>query len=161
MSSNENDERIELLIDALEWSLGKGVHAHLDEFGYPAYMVLDAEGDIRDIDPPSLIKPVLDPVVRGGQLNGVATLSPRAPIDPTREAELDAKVVMLEKALEALSAHVQSLDSINSECNAYQNMLIRLIVMGSSATIEDADKRRHFISLCGDLLMHWSRKRGK
>jgi len=156
----QSHERIEIQAAAISWILTNGVHGYLDRQGYPTYDVQDMDGVDRSIEPDAYIKATLDACVRDGQLNGAKVLSPRPPIDPSEKDVLDAKIAILEKALDALNAHVASLQYVSQECNAYQNMLIRLVVMGASSEMNEKDKRRDFIRKCGDLLIHWSKQRG-
>ena len=157
----QSQQRLEIQGQAIEWLLSNAVHGYLDSHGYPSYDVQDMDGIERSVEPPAYIKATLDACVRDGTLNGAETLSARPPIDPTHEQVLDAKVAMLEKALDTLNAQLADRHQLSQECNAYQNMLIRLVVMGASSEIVDKDKRRDFIRQCGDLLIHWSKDRNK
>lgn len=159
----QSHERIEKQAAALEWTLSNAVHGYLDRQGYPTYDIQDIDGIERSVSPDEYIKPTLDACVRDGKLNGAdfKALSPHPPMDPTKEAVLDAKVACLEHTLDALNAHVDSLQYVSQECNAYQNMMIRLVVMGASSEFEEKEHRREFIRNCGDLLIHWSKGRNK
>lgn len=153
----DKNERIEKLTAALEWALGGGVSGYLDSLGHPSYVVQDAEGEPREVEPTSYLEPTLDACVRQGQVNGMSVLSPRPPIDPSREAVFDARIAMQDKVIANLNTQLDATHYAMNERNAYQNMLIRLIVMGASTTISE-DDWRGFIHKCGDILIHWSKK---
>lgn len=148
--------RIELLCDALTWALQRGIHGILDTLGHPSYHRLDMERELREIPVPESLKPVLDAAVRDGQINGVETLSPRPPVDPTREAELDQIILHQIHMIESLEKESRRLQDHTNERDAYQNMLIKLIVMGSSTLFEDKRIRDEWHRNAGDLLIHWS-----
>lgn len=147
--------RIELLCDALEWALQRGIHGGLDYLGHPIYHRLDLEKELREISVPESLKPVLDAAVRGMKINGVETLSPRPPVDPTREAELDQIILHQIHRIESLEKESRQWQDHTNERDAYQNMLIRLVVMGAAPSVKEKEWRR-FVNKCGDLLIHWS-----
>ncbi len=152
-----SENRIRLYVNALTWALNRGAKGKLNSQGHPYYYKYEKGGEQTFLTPDKSIASTLNACVFTDRMNHVETLSSPEPMAPTEREVFQAHAKLQAKVIRQLSESVEKGHKRTNERNAYQNMLIRFLVMRQAKNEVGHAVWEEFATTVGDVLIHWSK----